>query len=39
MVEKDPQLAAEYRGMTYYFCSKADRDKFKQSPEKYVRGK
>ena len=39
MVEKDPQLAAEYKGKTYYFCSKADRDKFKQSPEKYVRGK
>lgn len=39
MVEKDPQLAAEYKGKTYYFCSKADRDKFKQSPQKYVRDK
>ena len=39
MVEKDPQLAAEYKGKTYYFCSKADRDKFKQSPQKYVKDK
>jgi uncharacterized protein len=39
MVEKDPQLAAEYKGKTYYFCSNADRDKFKQSPQKYVKDK
>jgi len=39
MVKKDPQLAAEYKGKTYYFCSIADRDKFKKEPEKYVRGK
>jgi len=39
IVEKDPQLAAEYKGKTYYFCSKADRDKFKQSPQKYVKDK
>jgi len=39
MVEKDPQLAAEYKGKTYYFCSKADRDKFKQNPQKYVKDK
>jgi YHS domain-containing protein len=39
MVEKDPQLAADYKGKTYYFCSKADRDKFKKEPDKYVRGK
>jgi YHS domain-containing protein len=39
MVEKDPQLAAEHKGKTYYFCSKADRDKFKQNPEKYVKDK
>jgi YHS domain-containing protein len=37
MVEKDPQLAAEYKGKTYYFCSKADREKFKENPPKYVR--
>jgi YHS domain-containing protein len=36
MVEKDPQLSAEYRGMTYYFCSKADRDQFRKDPAKYV---
>jgi YHS domain-containing protein len=39
MVEKDAQLAAEYKGKTYYFCSKADRDKFKQNPQKYVKDK
>jgi YHS domain-containing protein len=38
-VEKDRELAAEYKGKTYYFCSKADRDKFKQNPQKYVRDK
>jgi len=39
MVEKDPQLAAEYKGKAYYFCSKADRDKFKQNPHNYVKDK
>lgn len=39
MVEKDPKLAAEYKGKTYYFCSYADRDKFKQNPQKYVKDK
>jgi YHS domain-containing protein len=39
MVEKDPQLAAEYKGKAYYFCSKADREKFKQNPQKYVKDK
>jgi YHS domain-containing protein len=37
MVEKDPQLAAEYKGKTYYFCSRTDKDKFKQNPQKYVK--
>jgi YHS domain-containing protein len=35
MVEKDPQLSADYKGQTYYFCSKTDRDKFKKNPQKY----
>jgi Cu+-exporting ATPase len=39
MVDKDPNLAAEYRGKTYYFCSNADRDKFRQNPQKYVTDK
>ena len=39
MVEKDPQLAAEYKGKTYYFCSKADKDKCKENPQKYVKDK
>jgi len=38
IVEKDPQQA-EYKGKTYYFCSKADREKFKQNPQKYVKDK
>jgi YHS domain-containing protein len=36
MVEKDPELSAVYKGQTYYFCSKADRDKFIKNPGKYV---
>ena len=39
MVEKDPELSAVYKGQTYYFCSKADRDKFMKVPEKYVGGR
>ena len=37
MVEKDSQLAAQYKNKTYYFCSNADRDKFTQNAEKYVK--
>lgn len=37
MVEKDPGLSAVYKGQTYYFCSKADRDKFNKNPEKYIK--
>jgi YHS domain-containing protein len=37
MVEKNPQLSADYKGRTYYFCSKTDRDKFKKSPRKYAK--
>ena len=37
MVEKDPELSAVYKGQTYYFCSRADRDKFKKTPEKYIK--
>jgi len=37
MVEKDPKLAAEYKGKTYYFCSNADRNKFIKNPQKYVK--
>jgi YHS domain-containing protein len=39
MVEKDPRLAAQYKGQTYYFCSKADRDRFNQNPQKYEKDK
>ena len=36
MVDKDPSLSANYRGEVYYFCSKADMEKFKKEPEAYV---
>jgi len=39
MVEKDPNLSANYNGKTYYFCSIADREKFKKNPQKYVKEK
>ena len=39
IVEKDPNLSTNYKGETYYFCSKADMEKFKKEPEKYVRKK
>ena len=39
MVDKDPNLSTNYKGETYYFCSKADLDKFKKEPEKYARKK
>jgi YHS domain-containing protein len=38
-VEKDPQLSANYKNETYYFCSKADMEKFKKEPEKYAKKK
>jgi YHS domain-containing protein len=39
MVEKNPELAANYQGTTYYFCSRADRDKFQKNPQKYAKEK
>jgi YHS domain-containing protein len=39
IVDKDPSLSANYKGETYYFCSKADMEKFKKEPEKYARKK
>ncbi len=39
MVDKNPELSTEYQGQTFYFCTKADRDKFKENPQKYVKGK
>lgn len=37
MVDKDPKLSANYKGETYYFCSRVDMEKFKQEPQKYVK--
>jgi YHS domain-containing protein len=37
LVDKDPKLSVTYKGEVYYFCSKADMDKFKKEPEKYIK--
>ncbi len=38
-VDREKSRAASiYRGSTFYFCSNSCRDKFEQSPEKYVGG-
>jgi len=39
MVDKDPAMSVKYGGDTYYFCSKADAEKFKKEPEKYLKKK
>ena len=39
MVEKNPELSANYQGTTYYFCSRADRDKFLKNPQNYAKEK
>ena len=36
-VDKLPELSYAYKGETYYFCSKADLNKFKETPDKYVK--
>jgi YHS domain-containing protein len=33
---KDAQKSA-YKGKTYYFCSRDDKDKFDKSPDKYAK--
>ena len=36
----EPKTAADkatYKGKTYYFCSREDKDAFVKSPEKYVK--
>jgi YHS domain-containing protein len=36
LVDKDPHLMVSFRGENYYFCSRADMEKFKKEPERYV---
>jgi YHS domain-containing protein len=36
-VDKLPELSYVYKGETYYFCSKADLNKFKETPDKYTK--
>lgn len=38
VVQRNPELSAEYRGKTYYFCMKTDMEAFKKDPEKYLQG-
>jgi len=39
LVDKDPKLSANYKGGSYYFCSRADMEKFKKEPGKYAKKK
>jgi len=34
---KDAKFVYEYKGRKYYFCMKADMDKFKANPKKYTK--
>jgi len=34
--EKKAAAMYEYKGKTYYFCAAACKEKFTQSPEKYI---
>jgi len=36
-VDRLPELSYTYKGETYYFCSKADLNKFKETPDKYIK--
>lgn len=36
-VDKVAELSATYKSETYYFCSKRDKDLFKENPSKYVK--
>jgi len=36
-VDKIADLSSSYKGETYYFCSKKDRDLFKANPDKYLK--
>jgi YHS domain-containing protein len=38
-VDKNPELSAGHRGETFYFCSRADMDKFKKEPDRYAKKK
>lgn len=36
-VDKNPALSYSYKGETYYFCSKADLEKFKKTPDTWAK--
>ncbi|MBE7414527.1 MAG: YHS domain-containing protein [Deltaproteobacteria bacterium] len=35
--EEDAEATAEYKGMTYYFCSEACKEAFEHAPERFVK--
>ncbi len=36
--ERSAKYSSQYRGQTYYFCSKTCKDSFDRNPEKYLSG-
>jgi YHS domain-containing protein len=36
MVDKDPELSVAYRGITYFFCTRADAKSFRKNPRQYI---
>jgi Uncharacterized conserved protein len=36
--EKSSKYSSQYRGKTYYFCSRACKDRFDNNPERYAAG-
>lgn len=39
MVDKDHAFSVKYNAETFYFCSRADMEKFQKEPKKYARKK
>ena len=37
MIDPDPALSLKHSGEVFYFCSKADMEKFKKESQKYLR--
>jgi YHS domain-containing protein len=36
-VARNAELSAGHRGETYYFCTRADMEKFKKEPDRYAK--
>lgn len=37
MIDPNTSEKAVYKGKTYYFCSRSEKESFEKSPEKYVK--